>query len=161
MKSLGSSVMPFMNFQVNNDWDFIMTDNPLMKYKVKSCSLPFLKFGISEKKTGQKFYKDVEYPGSFTLELYETTTYETYRYFKTWQDLIFNPYTQTFNSDIGFYEKSAILIFNNNFLDNGILQFMFSNLKLVGADALSLNYSDGGPLSYNINLTADTIEPLF
>lgn len=151
------SVHPFLSYQPANDWDFIMNDNPFIRYRVKSCSLPFLKFSISERKSGEKFYKEVEHPGNFTMEIYETPAYDTYTYFKAWQDSIYNPETRTFN--INVLPRSAVLIFNTGFVENSIISFKFTELKLQGFEPLSLNYESGNPLTYSLSLWADEIEP--
>lgn len=152
-------ITPLTYYQLSNDWDLVFVDNPLLQFRIKSCSLPFLNLSVEAKKTGEKYYSGITHVNEFSIEVYETITFETYKYFKAWQDLIFNPVTMTFNiaPTPDAFDKNATLLFNVGFVPNGVQRFTLEGLKLKGFAPLSLNYETGTALTYTVNMSVKRV----
>jgi hypothetical protein len=152
------------DYQLKNLWDFYFQDDPTIRFKAKSITLPFDKLTAKKLRTGQAFYGGVEWTDPFDIEVYETADFATFAYFKVWLNLVFNPITRTFNSyapnSIVPYLKTGVFIMNqNNTLVNELPSFTFiiQNIKILGITPITFDYENGDRLSYTITLIADNI----
>lgn len=142
-------------------------------FVVKNINLPFIKFETETQKTGNKVYKAYQDFDSFQLEIYETTSFATKKFFSKWQDLIFDKDLRQFKKDIPFRTCFLTLdrfqnIPSNSQLSQGLISeavpsvlYKMEGVRLLGLEPLTLDYSTGEPLTWSANLTCDNIQETF
>lgn len=154
-----------LEYQKSNLWDFYLSDNPEVKFRIKSAPVLFETLETKSKWTGEKYYTGVQRIEDFTIEVYETVQFDTYAYFQTWMNLVYNPITGKFRTyppgTTPPYVKTA---FVNFYTVGGVVEvaskvFTLWNVKIKGFSQIDLNYETGDPLMYSITLTADIPNP--
>jgi hypothetical protein len=166
-----TTIYPVMgqSVQLQNLWDFYFIDDPGIRFKIKTTSLPFEKFSTKTLFNGKKVYIGVNRIATFTVTIYEcdllNRPFATYNYFKDWWDQIYDSRLKVWrsylpNQIVPLYNRTAILQYYTQipFEELVVQTFTFNNVKLVGIEDLSnINYSEGGPLTYTVTFTCDDV----
>lgn len=105
--------------QFNNLWDFVLEDKDwkssvysISKFDMISTTLPFVaQLETSDYPTGENYYSDFKYPGSFSIELRENTSFTVYEYFKDWLLKVFDPINGNFISSPEDKTKTGKIFF--------------------------------------------------
>jgi len=151
--------------QLASNWD-LQIDSPegavlsKIKYKVISTSIPFQKFQVERKKSGETIFKGVEEADTFTITLRESPDFTSFLFFQTWMDLFYDRIKRVFRvfPSEALYWLSLynvqITFYRDNFIPSGVCLATFC--KPVGIETLSLDYS-GNPLVFTVTLQPERI----
>jgi len=160
------------DFQKSNMWDFTIINNVTnlstgasllslandigIKFKVRSATLPFEKLKTETRPTGDKYYFEFEPIETVTIEIYETTAFNTFRYFNTWKESIYSTLTRTFN--VGNHDRIGILKYFAYDQSTPTQIFIYHGLKFLGIEDVENAYESGDPLIYSVTFTCDEIK---
>ncbi len=85
-------------FYIEEDWE---SEEGISKFKVVSTNLPFPSLEQEQRNTGHHFYSGYTMPDSFSITLREDSNFSVYKYFKKWQDSVFDVRSGVFKSGNG------------------------------------------------------------
>lgn len=146
------------NFQYKNLYDFYFSDSPDIRYKVKSTTLPFPILESESLMTGERYYTGYVAGGDFSIEIYENETFDTYNYFNTWFESVFDTKTKKFKT-FPIIKSATMEFTRKQFPLVATKRFFYEGIKILGFEPISVDYSDGDPLIYQINMAVDNVRP--
>lgn len=178
----------FLTYQDDNQlaswWDLNILVQPgweKLKTQIESVNIPFQKFDIERKVSGEVIINGIEHPAEVTITFRETTSFSVYKFFDNWIDKFYDKSKKVFRMFNSDYDYNASLLdmkltyykgplFNVGVAVAGIdvlgalgfdpmtptYSFYMSACKPVGIQDLSASY-DGGPLMFSVTLIAETI----
>lgn len=147
------------NIQQKNHYEFYFLDNNTVRYMVKSTNLPFPMLESDSLSNGERFYNNFTVGGEFSIEIYENESFDSYQYFQSWLDSVFDARRQVFK--INPQSKNAILTFlSKSSANTPTRSFFYEDVKILGFEPISLDYSADEPLTYQLSLTVDNVSSL-
>jgi hypothetical protein len=169
--------------QLSAFWDIeVLNSNnsSLLKTRVVSSTIPFLKLNVERQITGLTTFKDVTFPEEFSITLRESTDFLVYNFFKDWLSKFYNEEENTFKTFSSKFEYEQSLL-NLKFTfykgvgfafgfgtgiesvkiekDNMVKSFSFiaKNCKPLGFNNIDLQYDTSTALEVTINMIAEQI----
>lgn len=155
-----------LNINTKSSWG-------LLKKRVESVDLSFLKLETERKKSGETVYVGVEYCEPITLVIRESISFSTYDFFDQWFDKFYdkkNKVFRTFRNEIDYdnellditltYYKGPLLNLAMSIanIDIGVDQmkpsmaFRMLSCKIIGLSDINATYDSGEALKYTITI---------
>jgi hypothetical protein len=151
------------SYQNPNLWEFYITDGPPdMKFYVTDTTLPFEKLETETRNTGSKHYTGFVPIEGFSITFREDTSFLIHDYFTAWKNDIYDPIEKVFKTGPG-KSKTAILAFQQcltPFTKTYNKVFQFNNLKIIGIDDKSLDYTTIDAMTLTVSFVADEVSPV-
>ena len=144
-----------------NMWDFFFLDNDHLRFLVKSTTLPFIKFESETRVTGEKFIKGYTPEDGFSITFIETADLIVYKFFKKWQDEVYDKQKRVFKNNR--QTKDGILTLSKfqdtELADNttGIKSFQFFNMVFLGFENINWDYTGTEGKEIVCTFSVDTV----
>lgn len=167
--------------QISILWDIeVLNSNnaSLLKTRVVSSTIPFLKINSERRLSGLISFKDISFPDEFSITLRESSNFSVYKFFKEWMSKFYNEEENTFktfsskseyeqnllNLKFTFYRGKSIAFGIGTAIEGVQIEkdtmeesfsFYAKNCKPVGFNDIDLQYDSGSALEITINMIAE------